>query len=168
MIIKISNLSEGVHNYDFDEPIKEIAIEEYFYGNVSVVVEINKSNNQIVLNAILKLNASFDCDRCTVNYTTPITTKYQMAYLFGKEPVESESINVTYLPIDADRIIIDDDVKDFALLSIPMKKLCKEDCKGLCFKCGKNLNEGNCNCEKSNIDDRWLPLIDLKNKINKN
>ena len=166
MIIKISNLSEGVHNYVFEEPIKDLGLEEYFFGNVSVEVELNKSNNQIVLNVALELSARFECDRCTVNYTTPITTEYQMVYLFGKEPVESESINITYMPHDADKLILDEDIKDFALLSIPMKKLCKEDCKGLCYKCGKNLNEGNCNCEKSNIDARWLPLIDLKNKIN--
>ncbi|MHB8579595.1 MAG: YceD family protein [Ignavibacteriaceae bacterium] len=168
MIIKISNLREGVHNYIFDEPIKEIGIEDFFFGNVLAEIELNKSNNQIVLNATLKLNANFECDRCNTNCTTNITMNYQMVYLFGKEPVESDSINVVYLPLDADKIKLDDDIKDFALLSIPMKKLCKDDCKGLCFKCGKNLNEGNCSCDKSEIDVRWLPLVELKNKINTN
>ncbi|MHB1687369.1 MAG: YceD family protein [Ignavibacteriaceae bacterium] len=168
MIIKISNLSDGVHNYIFDEPVKEIELEEFFFGNVLAEVEVNKSHNQIVLNAILKLSANFDCDRCTSNFNSVITAQYQMVYFFGKEAVEDDSLNTTYLPLNADKINLDGDVKDFALLSIPMKKLCKDDCKGLCFKCGKNLNEGDCDCEKSEIDDRWLPLKDLKNKFNTN
>jgi uncharacterized protein len=49
-----------------------------------------------------------------------------------------------------------------------MKKLCREDCKGLCNVCGKDLNDGDCNCDRSNADIRWLPLKELKNKLNNN
>ena len=49
-----------------------------------------------------------------------------------------------------------------------MKRLCKEDCKGLCVKCGSDLNEKQCECEDSEIDDRWKVLTELKNKLNKN
>ena len=58
----------------------------------------------------------------------------------NEQPAETESINVNYLSRDADNIDISNDVREFALLSVPMKKLCSEDCKGLCFKCGKDLN----------------------------
>jgi len=47
-----------------------------------------------------------------------------------------------------------------------MKKLCKEDCKGLCPRCGKNLNEDNCICTEKEIDPRWEPLEKLRNKLN--
>ena len=66
----------------------------------------------------------------------------------GIEPDDNDSIDISYLPLEADKIDITKDVRDYSLLAIPMKKLCKEDCKGLCAKCGKNLNEGNCNCSK--------------------
>jgi uncharacterized protein len=89
-----------------------------------------------------------------------------MVYLFGNEPEDNDDINLTYLPPEADKIKLDDDVRDFALLSIPMKKLCKEDCKGLCVKCGKDLNEGPCGCKTEDVDPRWQPLTELKNKLN--
>ena len=43
-----------------------------------------------------------------------------------------------------------------------MKALCKKDCAGLCPTCGKNLNQGKCDCPDDNIDPRWSKLADLK------
>jgi len=88
--------------------------------------------------------------------------------LFGDSPADSDSDNLIYLPVDADKIKLDNELRDYAILSIPMKKLCNEDCKGLCYKCGKNLNNGSCDCESAEIDSRWKPLLELKNKVNYN
>jgi uncharacterized protein len=82
--------------------------------------------------------------------------------------VESESDNITYISSEADVIDISNDVRDFSILAVPMKKLCSDNCKGLCSKCGQNLNEGDCQCSKDETDIRWLPLMELKNKLNTN
>jgi uncharacterized protein len=61
-------------------------------------------------------------------------------------------------------------IRQNALLAIPMKPLCREDCAGLCQKCGQDLNEGQCDCTKPEIDPRWSKLADLAsagNRINK-
>ncbi len=166
MIIKISNLSDGVHYYNFEESAKDLNINDFFVGNVNVEIELSKTRSQIVLNANLSLKANFECDRCNSEFEQNVVTQYKMVYFFGVEPVEDGSIGITYLPLDADKINIDNDVKDFAILAVPMKKLCSEDCKGLCIKCGKNLNEGLCNCSQTKVDSRWSPLNELKNKLN--
>ncbi len=168
MKIKISNLSDGIHNFNFDEPAADVGLEEPFFGNISIDVELNKIHSQIVLNAKIRMQAEFECDRCTNNFTSTLTYSYKMVYLLGTEPENTEAINLTYLPADADKITLDFDVRDYAMLAIPMKKLCKEDCKGLCVKCGKDLNEGDCGCKREEIDERWLPLLELRNKINNN
>ncbi len=166
MIIKISNLSDGVHNLRFDENISEIGVDEPFYGNCNVEVELQKSHSQIVLNADLTLNANYQCDRCGCDLNSKVQTNYQMVYLFGNEPEGSNNMNLTYLPVDADKINIANDVRDYALLAIPMKKLCKEDCKGLCASCGKDLNYSECDCTNEGSDPRWQPLEKLRNKLN--
>jgi len=168
MKIKISNLSGRVHNFNFDETVKNIGLNEPFFGNILVEAELNKAHGQLVLSANITVKANFDCDRCTINFDSTLTNSYKIVYMIGMEPEESDSINIVYLPPDADKIILDEDVRDYALLAIPMKKLCNEDCKGLCIKCGKNLNDGECGCDHENIDARWLPLIELKNKLNNN
>jgi uncharacterized protein len=168
MFIKISNLRDGVHNYSFDEAVNQINLEEPFFGNYLADIELSKSNNQIILTADFTLNAHFECDRCSNDYNTELKTRFQLVYFLGNKADGNEKDNVIYLPITADRIEIGKDLRDFALLSIPMKKICREDCKGLCYNCGKDLNEGDCECEKSKTDSRWLPLMELKNKLNNN
>jgi uncharacterized protein len=169
MLIKINNLKEGTHLYNLDEPIESIGLEEPFFDKVNVNISLQKLHNQVVLDTELLLNAHFECDRCVSDFDTTLETKYQAVYLFGNNTdKDGDSLNVTYLPKDASEIALDNDIRDYALLAVPMKKLCKEDCKGLCPECGKNLNEGICNCKNNEIDPRWLPLQDLKNKIDTN
>ena len=168
MMIKISNLSEGIHNLTFEGEIKELELEEPFTGNYLAEIKLNKLHNRIILDIDLKTEAYFDCDRCSVSYKCNLQNNFQMVYLFGDSPADSESDNLIYLPVDADKIKLDNELRDYAILSIPMKKLCNEDCKGLCYKCGKNLNNGSCDCESAEIDSRWKPLLELKNKVNYN
>lgn len=168
MIIKISNLSDGKHNFTYDEPVKKIGLEEPFFDNFLLNLDLQKSNSQIVLDSELVLKAKFNCDKCSELFETEIKTKNQVVYLFGTEPEETDSVNVKYLSYDAEKIDISQDLLDFALLSVPMRKLCKEDCKGLCYKCGVNLNVNICECKNEEVDARWLPLMELKNKLNNN
>ena len=168
MIIKISGLRDGIHDFNFDDNISELRLETPFFGNFIAKISLNKSHNQIILTVNISLNANFDCDRCSSNYNKVLKSKFQMVYFFGKEPVDTDSINTVYLPLDADKIDLKAELRDYAVLSIPMKNLCKEDCLGLCYKCGKNLNEGECDCERTNIDLKWQPLIELKKRFKTN
>lgn len=169
MVIKINNLKEGTHLYNLDEEIENVGLEEPFFDKVHIGLNLQKLHNQIVLKTELGLKAHFECDRCTAEFVSSLKTEYQMVYLFDNTPVEDdESINVIHLPLDASEISLDGEIRDYALLAIPMKKLCREDCKGLCPECGKNLNEGNCKCADKVVDPRWLPLQDLKSKIENN
>lgn len=169
MLIKVNNLKEGTHLYNVDESIENIGLEEPFIDKVNIDLILQKLHNQIVLETKLQAKANFECDRCTSEYTSYLETAYKMVYLFGSNPDdENEAMNVTYLHTDVSEIVLDNDIRDYALLSIPMKKLCKDDCRGLCPKCGKNLNEGDCDCDSQTSDPRWLPLKDLKNKIDNN
>ena len=168
MIIKISNLSDDVHIFNFDESVKEVGLGEPFSGNYQANIELAKTHNQIILDTEITLNANFECDRCGKTYSQKIKSDYKMVYLFGVEPEDSDAINITYLPVDAAQIEIGDDIRDYALLAVPMKKLCKEDCKGICRYCGTDLNENTCDCENKQVDPRWQPLLELKNKLNIN
>lgn len=169
MLIKISNLKEGAHQYKFDEPIESVGLEHPFIDRISANLNLYKTHNQVVLETQLELTAEFECDRCNSIFQSALHTDYKMVYLFGKHPEEyEEALNIVYLPLEASEIVLDTDVRDYALLAIPMKKLCSEECKGLCPLCGKNLNEGDCDCKKKEFDTRWLPLQELKNKIDNN
>ncbi|MFZ0452314.1 MAG: DUF177 domain-containing protein [Ignavibacteriaceae bacterium] len=168
MFIKISNLRDGEYFYQFNEPVEEIELENPFNSNFTAAVKLSKVHNQLVLDAELSAHANFECDRCAARFDKAVKANYRMVYLFSRNGDEPDSLNITYLPVASDKIFLDKDFRDYLMLAIPMKKLCKGECKGLCFRCGKDLNLGECDCEKSRVDARWLPLSELRNKLNIN
>jgi len=168
MKIKISGLENGTYEYDFEDDIEKIELTEPLFGKYNSNVVLNKFDDQIILEASTTAGANFICDRCGIEFTQSVISKYKMIYLLRSIEDAEEEINITYLSPDAHIIDLSNEVRDYMILSIPMKRLCKEDCKGLCVKCGSNLNEKQCECEDSEIDERWKVLTELKNKLNKN
>jgi uncharacterized protein len=166
MIIKIANLSNGVHCFDFDKSVEDLGIEDLFAGLIKANIKLDKSAHQIVLNAESNANYKFVCDRCSADCESDVSTKFQLVYIFSSQKVESEDSNVKYITPDVDKINISEDLKEYLLLSIPMKNLCSPDCKGLCPICGINLNVKKCKCKKEVVYDVWEPLQKLKDKSN--
>lgn len=168
MIIKISNLTVGEHDFVFEDIVEVLDLDKPFYGKFKSSVILNKLHDQLILSASSNFKVNYECDRCGAEFKTSLRSDYKMIYLINEAPEETESLNVSYLNRDVDKIDITSDVREFALLSIPMKKLCKEDCKGLCYRCGKDLNKEKCSCNAEEIDPRWKPLVNLKDKLNLN
>lgn len=164
MKIKITNFSDGIHYFDFTEPAKSLDLDEPFTGDVNVKVRMDKSHSQIVLFCDLTVMGNLVCDRCGADFQGEIKSSFILTYLFDKEQVESDDLNLYYLSPETDKIDIRGDVKEYARISVPMKILCSEDCRGLCPRCGKNLNEGDCDCQPDQINPVWSELLKLKKK----
>jgi len=94
-----------------------------------------------------------------------LNSDFSLVYIFDKKE-NVESTNVFFISSKEDKIDITNDVIDYANLTIPLKKLCTEDCKGLCYSCGVNLNLEKCNCKKEEMGPTFEPLLKLKNKLN--
>ena len=69
------------------------------------------------------------------------------------------------LKIVQNTIDITEGVYTLLSLNLSQKFLCKESCKGLCFVCGTNLNENECNCDKDVVDPRFEVIKNLLNKV---
>ena len=168
MKIKISGLKNGTHTYEFVSKSGTLELDEPLSGNFITHVVLNKNDNQIILDVSTRAEADFICDRCSNEFKRDVESSYKMIYLLESVEHNEDELNITYLAPETDKIDIANDVRDYIILSVPMKKLCKEDCKGLCIKCGKDLNTGPCDCKDDEIDDRWKSLSDLKSKLNTN
>jgi uncharacterized protein len=155
--IKVSNLSNGRYDYDFEGKATDLEIYEPYIGNFRTNVVLSKFDNQIILDSETEITANLICDRCANEFHSVIKSNFKTVFLFrvNYDEAESEKEDVVFIHPDTDKIYLDSDVRDYAILAVPMKKLCSEDCKGLCPKCGKNLNEGPCNCADETIDSRW-------------
>ena len=70
-----------------------------------------------------------------------------------------------YAIIEDGFLDMDEQLMEQLEVEFPLRFLCREDCKGLCSKCGKNLNDGECNCEKREVDPRFAPLQKLLDEM---
>lgn len=166
MIIKYTNFSDGIHEIEFNEPVSKYGLDDQFQGAVDLVCKMDKAVHQIVVDCHLKLKSNFVCDRCTQDYSEDIVSVFTLSFIFSKDKTESEDSNVKFITPDQEKIDLSEDVIEYARISVPMKKLCKEDCKGLCLICGSNLNEKECGCVPTVTNDVWEPLKKLKGKFN--
>jgi uncharacterized protein len=65
----------------------------------------------------------------------------------------------------ATRLLLEDAIREQVLLSVPLKVVCREDCKGLCPSCGKNRNTDPCSCARPFADPRWSALKEIREKL---
>lgn len=111
------------------------------------------------LSAKISYTYEAPCDRCGVDAARGYTLDIEKSLAASLEGEESEDIIlIPDMKLDLDELIYTE-----VIVSLPMKHLCREDCKGICAKCGKNLNEGKCGCPEKEIDPRLSALADLLN-----
>ncbi len=165
MKINISNLSQGTHEYELSKKAVELELDEHFVGDVAAHVTLEKSSRQILLRARLRSNALFQCDRCLEEFSKEISPALQIVYVWDVLERSAElHEDVRTLKADTNIIDFSDAVRDGILLAVPLKLLCKENCAGLCAKCGRNLNhtaDGSCDCAPVEADERWNKLAGL-------
>ncbi len=95
---------------------------------------------------------SFDFERTVVSEDT----------LSRENDGEDDDYSDEYAVLDDGKLDIDGQLREMLILEFPSKILCDEDCKGLCIKCGHNLNEGDCGCDRAYRDPRWDALRGVK------
>ncbi|MBQ3817318.1 MAG: DUF177 domain-containing protein [Clostridia bacterium] len=111
----------------------------------------------VVLKASISYTYTSPCDRCGIETSEEISVNIQKALAASIEGEESDSIIIVPdMKLDLDEFIYSE-----VVLSLPTKHLCSDNCKGICFKCGKNLNEGKCGCPEKEIDPRLSALAEL-------
>ena len=98
------------------------------------------------------------CDRCATPFDREIL--FPIDVVLVTELADEANEDEWVFPLEGDSADLDDIVRTVFVLNLDSKLLCKEDCKGLCHRCGKNLNDGPCNCQKE-LDPRFAALKQL-------
>ncbi len=101
------------------------------------------------------------CDRCASDFTRDVEIPIDVVLVAELSNEENEDEWV--FPLEGDSADLEDIVRTVFVLNMDSKLLCKEDCKGLCCRCGKNLNDGPCSCQKE-LDPRFAALQQLLKK----
>lgn len=163
MEVNVSQLlKEGVGEeriFEFQDEVEGFRVE----GRARLI----RTHRSILAKVSFKTKAKLICSKCLEEFEFPLEVEFEEEF-FPTRDVETGA--PIPLPEDEDlegfsiseKHILDlrEAIRQYILLSLPMKPLCRPDCAGLCPKCGHNLNMGPCGCERE-IDSRWAPLRKL-------
>ena len=124
----------------------------------------NRDGSKLLITGTVDFAASIPCSRCLEEVPTRIHFDIEKEFCLENSAIHDEEMEeIDYLigfDLDIDRLIYGE-----ILVNWPMKVLCKEDCKGICKVCGMNLNKGDCNCQKTELDPRMAAIQDVCNKF---
>ena len=162
MRIDLNNLLSGVVtklNIDYNLYLSNLNNSTYnpIKNGVNVIGSLYSKADVLYLD----INISFDfygfCDRCAEEVKKNFSFNVRRIVV---EKLENEEDDDDYIVVSNRELDLDELVNEEVSLSLPNKILCKDDCKGLCPKCGANLNVKQCNCKKD-VDPRMEALLQL-------
>jgi uncharacterized protein len=156
----------NIREYEVDETADILGVGTPI--EIKGLVKLTRTNRGVLVQGRLRTGIPIDCSRCLKNFKAPLTVNVEDEYF---PIIDVNSGTPLEIPDEPGSFTIDDhhilDLKEAirqnALLAIPMKPLCRKDCAGLCQQCGKDLNEGPCDCNKKTIDPRWAKLLQISN-----
>ncbi|MEP7012475.1 MAG: DUF177 domain-containing protein [Acidobacteriota bacterium] len=125
-----------------------------------------------LLTAELSYEQTLACTRCLTQFVEKLEPTIELLVLQGKELVEDEeqelgARDLGVWQVEGDKFRTEPVIVEQVQLNIPMKPLCREDCRGLCPTCGADLNAGDCACDKEVVDPRWSGLAALRAQLGK-
>lgn len=137
----------------FDLSDMEFPFGRPFINAVVASGVISNTAGLLTMDAELKMQLSLTCDRCTRQYEDDMVLP--LSFVLA-EQVEQDDDEIVI--IDGDRIDLEEVLIPALVLSMDMKHLCSEECKGLCAQCGHDLNTGPCCCPSQTADPRLAGL----------
>lgn len=131
-------------NYIIEDCGSDFSADMRFVGGIKVTGYVANRSGTVVLTGIGEFDFSAPCDRCAAetkkHFSVPFTHKL-INHLYGED-------NDEYIIVEDAVLNLDELVYEDIILSLPMRYLCKDDCKGLCPMCGADLNKVDCGCKK--------------------
>ena len=127
----------------------------------------NEEGKRLRLSGRMDATVQIPCDRCLEPVDVPFSITIDKEVPLGELSAETESDSdeaASY--IDEDRLLdVDRLIYNELLVNWPAKVLCRPDCKGICPKCGTNLNFAACDCEQGELDPRMAQFQDVFHKF---
>jgi uncharacterized protein len=157
---------------DFGEDLTQIAPLRTL-GEAELIRE-NRGARDVVED--IRLVGSFSteienlCARCLEPVHNAVAEKFDLLYRPLGVDAKGDEVAISRAETEigyyqGDGMLLEDVLKEQILLALPVKQVCRTNCKGLCPQCGKNLNVESCDCVTRMPDPRWSALEDIRKKL---
>ena len=177
MKISVDHIQEKALNIQIEEAVDVFPVLSgmqadgtcLFVGPVRGQVSAVREYDHLRVAGNVAVDVSLICSRCLAAYETHIGSNFTIFFRKGSTGMESDEeetelndqdlISATY---SGDEIDLTHEIEEQVAMEVPFKPLCSEACKGLCPKCGKDLNLGNCSCGRDEVNFKFSALKDFK------
>ncbi len=167
MKINIRDLERNDNkHFEFLKQFNDFSIGEekiIFVEPVKLAINVNKNEHEFFVQGKLNTTIKLRCNRCLEYFHKKIKADFFESFIsemyFYKDANNLKVDDYLHI-LTGDLIYLDDFVKQNIILSIPVKRICSDNCKGLCSKCGTNLNNNKCKCKTEDIDPRLAKIKD--------
>lgn len=137
----------------------EFAVKEPVYIHIE-----NTGKRELLLTANSHVALNIPCDRCLTNvkidFNIDISKRIDISKPFDETEDMDEFSFIKDGSLDVDKLVYNE-----ILVNLPMKVLCSENCKGICNRCGANLNSQTCDCDRTELDPRMSKILDVFNNF---
>ncbi|MBI2849974.1 MAG: DUF177 domain-containing protein [Chloroflexi bacterium] len=166
MQINVSQLLKApigsVRNYEINQVVEIDGCNYPLQGTARLM----RTDHGILVKGTIKTESELTCSRCLNVFKCPLALNIEEEYFPTIDMVTGAPLappdDPASFTIDEHNILdLTEAVRQYALLTIPMKPLCHPDCAGLCPTCGANLNQAQCSCPPQPPDSRWAALREL-------
>jgi uncharacterized protein len=170
MLIRVADLQQGRKRFaktyaPGDLPLGDERAE--LSGPLAVEAVASLRGTEVVVQGTIAGNLGAACDRCLQPIPFPISLSFDSHFIpvtdyEENERAELQEEDLDFSVFDGETIDLDELIREQILLTLPVRLLCGEECRGLCAECGKDLNAAPCGCREEQIDPRWGTLAALK------
>jgi uncharacterized protein len=162
MIISIGGLPQGRTTIRSRERPEDLGFEKgemEFLAPVDVVAEAIRMGFDVYVDCTMRTAVELECGRCLERFRTDLQIRLQMLFVPAEQSGKVKHANHGVFPY-RESIDLAEHIAEAIREEMPMKPLCKPDCRGLCPQCGQNLNEGDCGCREE--EEGYHPFKDMK------
>ena len=177
MKISVDHIQEKALTIQIDEPFDAFPVLSgmqadgacFFIGPVRGQVSAVREYDHLRVAGNGAVAVTLTCSRCLAAYETQIGSNFTIFFRKGPMGLETDEeetelddqdlISATY---SGDEIDLTHEIEEQVAMEVPFKPLCSETCKGLCPKCGKDLNLGDCSCGRDDVNFKFSALKDFK------
>jgi uncharacterized protein len=173
--LRVDDITAEAREHSFAEPEQEInraldqgAVREYRIGApIQVSISCYRAGTELFLSGQVEAIATASCARCAEEFSAATQRPFRYVLApkslgYNDEQADLRADDLEFSLYEGDEVDLAPLIREQVLLALAARPLCREDCRGLCPRCGANLNEGECGCRTEAGDSRLSVLRTIK------